>query len=141
VIRGGHQREPGLFKAAAQPARAREEIDGSGPDWNEAAHAGAGYALNRRDEPGPSPVGLGFSSPGHRRWGARRGPPYGPAVRLDPDDLSPVEWDTLEAIVGEPLDPNNTPWPEGTPALVKVLAWAGWGLWLSRADLRADDPR
>lgn len=69
-------------------------------------------------------------------------PPYGRRrMRLDPDDLGPLEWDTLDAIQAEPLDPSNTTWAEGTPLLVKVLAWAGWGLWLSRSDLRPDDPR
>ncbi|MGI8624547.1 MAG: hypothetical protein ACR2NB_13945 [Solirubrobacteraceae bacterium] len=34
-------------------------------------------------------------------------------ARLDPDDLGPVEWDTLEAIEAEPLDPNNTPLGRG----------------------------
>jgi hypothetical protein len=59
-------------------------------------------------------------------------------MRFDPDSLSQADWETIEAIDQEPTDPAGAVWPDGTPLLVKLVAWAGWGHFLH---FRADDPR
>jgi len=52
-------------------------------------------------------------------------------MRLDPDSLSAADWETLEAVDREPADPGGACWPAETNLLVKLSAWASWGLFLA----------
>jgi hypothetical protein len=46
---------------------------------------------------------------------------------------------SLEAVESEPAGPGGAHWVEGTNLLVKLVAWASWGLFL--ADLGVQPPR
>ncbi|MEA2442546.1 MAG: hypothetical protein QOH76_3970 [Thermoleophilaceae bacterium] len=52
-------------------------------------------------------------------------------MRLDPDSLSAADWETLDAVDHEPAGPAGAAWPDETNLLVKLSAWASWGLFLA----------
>ena len=60
-------------------------------------------------------------------------------LRFDPDDLSLVDWEQIEAVDREPTGPDGHVWPERTPLLRKLAAWAGWAIWLRERDLSDDE--
>ena len=59
-------------------------------------------------------------------------------LRFDPDDLSIVDWEEIEAVDAEPNGPDGAEWRPGTPLLRKLAAWASYALWLREQDF-ADD--
>ncbi len=60
-------------------------------------------------------------------------------LRFDPDDLSILDWEEIDAVEQEPGGPDGNLWPAGTPLLRKLAAWASYAIWLSERDFIADD--
>jgi hypothetical protein len=60
-------------------------------------------------------------------------------LRFDPDELSILDWEEIEAVAQEPGGPDGQLWPEDTPLLRKLAAWASYAIWLCERDYIADD--
>lgn len=60
-------------------------------------------------------------------------------LRFDPDSLSLVDWDAIDAVEREPGGPDGNIWPPDTPVLRKLAAWASYALWLCERELTDDD--
>lgn len=65
---------------------------------------------------------------------ARRRPSFPLVLRFDPDSLSPIDWEEIEAVDQEPGAPDGRVWSEGTPLLRKLAAWASYAIWLRERD-------
>jgi hypothetical protein len=61
-------------------------------------------------------------------------------LRFDPDDLSIVDWEQIEAVDIEPGAPDGHLWPDDTPLLRKLAAWASYAIWLRECDFLDDEP-
>ena len=59
--------------------------------------------------------------------------------RFDPDDLSLLDFEGIETVDREPTGMDGPVWPEGTPLLHKLAAWASWAIWLRERDFLNDE--
>jgi hypothetical protein len=58
---------------------------------------------------------------------------------LRPGDPSLLDWEQIEAVDEEPTGPDGHLWPERTPLLRKLGAWASWAIWLRERNFLDDD--
>ncbi len=66
-----------------------------------------------------------------------RGPYLPPSLNFESHHLSETEIESLEAVAKEPTGPDGALWPDNTPSLRKLIAWASWALHIAELDPEA----